>query len=270
VSDAKPKLPSASPTICLAYNSLPEAERQNIDWALIERYLPLVRGIVARMGIYFNTHVDMEDVYSVGVSGLISAVQRYKVEKSHSFVSYAALRIKGAILDELRRMDWMPRSARASAKKLRKTIEGLEARLQRAATEDEISHELGLDKGQYTHLLDQVRPLSFVPIDAPVGPGAEGGTMNDFISDATELNAREKTESKEVIELMRSRIESLPELQRKILSMYYFEGLRLAEIAEIFHLSEARICQIHTQTVLALRAYLDSVHARVDVEDSSK
>ena len=258
-----PHLPANSKTIWRAYTHAREESTAPINWELIEQYLPLVKGIVARMGIYFNSHIDMEDIYSVGVAGLISAVQRFDPQKSRSFTAYAAMRVRGAILDELRRIDWMPRTVRASAKKLRKTIEDLEHSLQRAATEVEIRQALGLNENEYTKLLDQVRPLSFVAIDdTPGHEGSEGVSMHERISDLNEMNAREKTESREVVSLMRKRIETLPDLPKKVLSMYYFEGMRLAEIAAIFKLTEARICQIHTQTVLSLRSYLDTVHDR--------
>lgn len=261
MSDTLPHLPSNSKTIWRVYNNARESSEAPINWDLIEQYLPLVKGIVARMGIYFNSHIDMEDIYSVGVSGLISAVQRFDPEKSKSFTAYAAMRVRGAILDELRRIDWMPRTVRAAAKKLRKTIEDLEHSLQRAATEVEIRVALGLDENEYTKLLDQVRPLSFVAMDDVRSiDGNDSASMHDKISDANELNAREKTESKELVKMMRERIAGLPELHQKILSMYYFENLRLSEIAAIFKLSEARICQIHTQAVMSLKAYLDGIH----------
>ena len=254
-------LPSNSKTIFRAYNHVRSDTTADINWELIEQYLPLVKGIVARMGIYFNTHIDMEDIYSVGVAGLIAAVQRFDPDKSKSFTAYAAMRVRGAILDELRRIDWMPRTVRASAKKLRKTIEDLEHSLQRAATEVEIRMALGLSADDYIKLLEQVRPLSFVAMDEIQSKDTvDGMSMHDRISDITELNAREKTENQEVVKMMKDRIETLPDLPRRILSMYYFEGMRLSEIADIFKLSEARICQIHTQTVISLRSYLDNLH----------
>lgn len=267
MSDTTPSLPSNSKTIWRAYNHAREQTDAPINWDLIEQYLPLVKGIVSRMGIYFNSHIDMEDIYSVGVAGLITAVQRFDPAKSKSFTAYAAMRIRGAILDELRRIDWMPRTVRASAKKLRKTIEELEHSLQRAATEVEIRKALGLDEGEYNKLLDQVRPLSFVAMDDAFSHGGmEGVSMHERISDVNELNAREKTENHEVVEMIRSRMGELPELHQKVISLYYFENLRLSEIAAIFKLSEARICQIHTQAVLSLRAYLDSVHNQTPKE----
>ena len=273
MNESTPHLPSNSKTIWRAYSAAREgtAEQKAINWELIEQYLPLVKGIVARMGIYFNSHIDMEDIYSVGVAGLITAVQRYDPVKSKSFTAYAAMRIRGAVLDELRRIDWMPRAVRANAKKLRRTIETLEHSLQRAATEVEIRNALGLDEGEYAKLLDQVRPLSFVPMDdLRPSESSDGVSLHDRISDANEMNAREKTESREVVQMMRQRIESLPDLPKKVLSMYYFEGLRLAEIAEIFKLSEARICQIHTQTVISLRSYLDTIDDRQDKQEEEE
>lgn len=230
------------------------------DWELIQNYLPLVKSIVSRMRIYFSSHVDMDDIYSVGVSGLISAVQRYDASKGKSFSAYASLRVRGAILDELRRIDWMPRSSRANAKMLRRTIEELELQLNRPAKEEEIREKLGLSSREYALLLQQVRPISFVPIDESPNPeDPEGPAIQEAISDATEMDAREKCESRETIELIRDRIESLPEVPRKVLCMYYFENMRLAEIAAVFGLTEARICQIHTQAVISLRSYLNQV-----------
>lgn len=233
------------------------------NWEVIENYLPLVKSIVARMRIYFSSHVDMEDIYSVGVSGLISAVQKFDASKGKSFAAYAALRIRGSILDELRRIDWMPRASRANAKKLRRTIEELEAEHSRAVTEEEIRKELGMTEYEYAQLLDQVRPISFVPLDdSPGGEDGEGPSMQEAISDVTQLDAREKTENREMVEILRERIEQLPETPRKVLCMYYFEGMRLAEIAAVFGLTEARICQIHTQAVISLRSYLNQINNR--------
>lgn len=265
MSEGESRAPSVTRAAWKAYNS-PE-NKEGINWDLIQQYLPLVKGIVSRMGIYFNSHIDMEDIYSVGITGLIAAVQRFDPSKKASFASYASMRVKGAILDELRRIDWMPRAVRANAKKLRRTIESLEHKLQRAATEEEVQAELGISRNEYLQLLEQVRPLSFITMDGAIGNDAgEGGTMHDVISDINEMNARERAENSEVVELMRQRIEELPDLPKRVLSMYYFEGMRLAEIAEIFDLSEARICQIHTQAVLSLRGYLNTVHNRINPE----
>jgi RNA polymerase sigma factor for flagellar operon FliA len=233
------------------------------DWEKIEQYLPLVKAIVSRMRIYFSSHIDMDDIYSVGVAGLISAVQKFDPTKGKSFSAYASLRIKGSILDELRRIDWMPRAARSNSKMLRRTIEELEAKLNRPAKEDEIRAELGMTEYEYAKLLEQVRPISFVPIDeSPGNDDSDGPTIQEAISDVTELDAREMCENREVIEIIRERIDQLPDTPKKVLVMYYFQNMRLAEIAEVFGLTEARICQIHTQAVISLRSYLRQVNNR--------
>ncbi len=227
------------------------------DWSLVESYLPLVKSIVGKMRMYFPPQVDVEDIYSVGVSGLISATQRLDPAKAKSFGSFATLRVRGAILDELRRLDWMPRASRIKAKQYRKVVDQLEQTLRRPATEEEIRKELGISLKEYRILLDRLRPISMIPLDRSVNPdGNDQATVHDIIADDTELNARESCENREVIQLLRERIEQLPEAPRKVLILYYFEGLRLAEIATVFNLTESRICQIHAQAVIGLRTYL--------------
>lgn len=228
------------------------------DWTLLSRFLPLVKAIVARMRIYFPPQAEVEDLYSVGVTGLVTAIHRCDPEKTASFASYAALRIRGAILDELRRLDWMPRASRMRAKSLRKKIEELEQSLGRPATEAEAAEAMELDLPAYRALLDQVRPVSLVSLDSSLNPREpERTSVHEVVSDDTEMNARERCEKREVVELMREHLRKLPEMPRKVLVMYYYEGMRLAEIAEVFSLTESRICQIHAQAVISLRGLLD-------------
>jgi RNA polymerase sigma factor FliA len=232
------------------------------DWSLLERYLPLVKSIVARMRIYFPAGVDTDDLYSIGISGLVTAVRRCDPDKTESFASYAALRIKGAILDELRKLDWIPRSDRLLAKKLHKVLNDLEQDLKRPATEEEIADAMGMSVGEYAKLLDTIRPVTFISLDSPSsGDNSEGGgnEIHEVIDDATEQDARDHVERRETILLLKDRIKQLPDLPKRVLMMYYYEGMRLAEIAEVFGLTESRICQIHAQAVLSLRTYLDRV-----------
>lgn len=233
------------------------------DWSLLERYLPLVKSIVSRMRIYFPPQAEQEDFYSIGITGLITAIRRCDPEKVESFSSYAALRIRGAILDELRRMDWMPRANRIRAKKLRKAIEEVEQRVGRPATEDDMCKELGVSKREYAVMLDEMRPISMISLDSPVGQDdGDGAKIHEVISDETELDARERCEKREVVKMMKERIHKLPEVPRKVLMMYYFENMRLAEIAEVFNLTESRICQIHAQAITSLRSYLQRINNR--------
>ncbi|HEY1763546.1 MAG TPA: FliA/WhiG family RNA polymerase sigma factor [Opitutaceae bacterium] len=230
---------------------------------LIERYLPLVRNVVDRIKLTLPTHIDADDLYSVGVTGLMAAVRRYNPDLGNTFAGYAATRIRGAILDELRRMDWCPRRVRARARKHKEAINALEQRLGRAATEDEICKDLGMSKKEYAEWLDESRPVTFIALDYTGDNGeSEVSSQHEFLSDESVVTGREKVEKQELLELLTQRMASLPDIPRKILAMYYFENMRLAEIAAVFRLTESRICQIHSQTILGLRACLGRARNR--------
>ncbi|CAM2827081.1 FliA/WhiG family RNA polymerase sigma factor [Rariglobus hedericola] len=224
---------------------------------LIERYLPLVRNVVDRIKINLPAHVDADDLYSVGITGLLAAVRKYDPSQNTTFAGYANTRIRGAILDELRRMDWCPRRARAKAKKIKESINTIEQRVKRAASEEEIRAELGLSAKDYAKWVEESRPVCFVAIDQP-GENEEGGgaSLHEIIADQSEIPVRDRLEQEELMQLVARCIEALPPIPRKILAMYYHENLRLAEIAAVFSLTESRICQIHSQTVLSLRAMI--------------
>ncbi|HYC72670.1 MAG TPA: FliA/WhiG family RNA polymerase sigma factor [Opitutaceae bacterium] len=230
---------------------------------LIERFLPLVRNVVDRIKLTLPPHIDVEDLYSVGVTGLIAAVRRYDPEQGRTFAGYAATRIRGAVLDELRRLDWCPRRARARARKLKESVNDLEQRLGRTATEEEICEDLGVSATEYRKWLDEARPVTFVALDSHAeGDEAEGASLHEFLADEHDVTGRENLEKEELLKLLTQRMAELPDIPRKILAMYYFEHMRLAEIAAVFGLTESRICQIHSQTILGLRAYLGRARNR--------
>lgn len=227
---------------------------------LLQLYLPIVKSIVARIKINLPPHIEEDDLYSVGLAGLISALKKYDPSQKKSFGSYAAMRIRGAILDELRRMDWMPRNARTNFKRLRKTVEELEQRLGRPASEEEVRGELKLSPQEYGELMDEVRPISFLPLDQnPTSDDGDETNLYDVIADDTVTSATDKLEKEEMIRMVAERINQLPEVPRKVLAMYYYEDMRLAEIAAVFGLTESRICQIHSQAILSLRTYLTNM-----------
>lgn len=238
-----------------AYQGVSSAAINEKD--LIERYLPLVRNVVDRIKLTLPAHIEAEDLYSVGVTGLLAAVRRYDPDQGSTFASYAATRIRGAILDELRRMDWCPRRARARARKLKEAINALEQKLGHAASEEEICSELGMSRKDYAKWLDESRPVTFIAIDQTTeGEESEGASLHEMLRDETDTTGRERMEKSELLQLMSQRIAELPDIPKKILAMYYFENMRLAEIAAVFGLTESRICQIHSQTILGLRGYL--------------
>jgi RNA polymerase sigma factor for flagellar operon FliA len=230
---------------------------------LIERYLPLVRSVVERIKINLPAHVDADDLISVGTTGLMAAVRRYDPKQGSTFSAYAAMRIRGAILDELRRMDWCPRRSRARSRKLKSAINEVEQRVGRAATDAEVCAFLQLTGKEYAKWVAEARPMTFIAIDhqTPREDGA-GASLHDLLADESDVTGRDNLEKAELLKLVTQRIAELPDIQRKILAMYYFESMRLAEIAEVFDLTESRICQIHSQTILTLRAWLQRVRNR--------
>jgi RNA polymerase sigma factor for flagellar operon FliA len=230
---------------------------------LIERYLPLVRNVVDRIKLNLPSHVDVDDLYGVGVTGLLAAVRRFVPEQNKTFAGYAVLRIRGAVLDELRRLDWCPRRTRTRAKKLKEAIGELEQRLQHTASEEEICSGLNITPAEYARWLDEVRPVTFIALDQPADhDDSTGAGLHELLADPNDVTGRENLEKEELLELLTQRMADLPDIPRKIIAMYYFENMRLAEIAKVFGLTESRICQIHSQTILGLRSYLDRASKR--------
>ncbi|MDP1581717.1 MAG: FliA/WhiG family RNA polymerase sigma factor [Candidatus Didemnitutus sp.] len=230
---------------------------------LIVRFLPLVRNVVDRIKLTLPPHIDADDLYSVGVTGLIAAVRKYDPEQGNTFAGYAAMRIRGAVLDELRRMDWCPRRTRARARKLKEGINTLEQRIGRTANEDEICEEMGLSHAEYAKCMEEARPVTFIALDQhSEGEESEGASLHEMLADGNDTTGRETLEKQELLQLLTQRMADLPDIPRKILAMYYFENMRLAEIAAVFGLTESRICQIHSQTILGLRAFLGRARNR--------
>ncbi len=230
---------------------------------LLERYLPLVRNVVDRIRLTLPAHVDADDLYGVGVTGLIAAVKRYDPEQQHTFAGYATMRIRGAVLDELRRLDWFPRRARAKARKLKGAIAELEQALGRAPEDAEIAAKLGLSRKEYDHWMVEVRPISFVAIDDnPESEEGGGVSRHETIADEQAVPVQAQMENQELSEIIAQKISELPDIQRRVLAMYYHENMRLAEIAAVFGLTESRICQIHSKAILGLRAHIGAARNR--------
>ena len=256
VVDARPS-PASS-----AWRAYQSAGGTVNDNELIERYLPLVRNVVDRMKLTLPAHVDADDLYSVGVTGLIAAVKRYNPEQQNTFAAYATTRVRGAVLDELRRLDWFPRRARAKARKIKAAISDLEQSLGRPPSDEQIRDKLGLSQKEYDHWMVEVRPISFIAIN-DAGENDESGTnRHELIADEQAIPVQNRIEQEELSQLIAQKIQELPEIQRRVLSMYYHENMRLAEIAAVFKLTESRICQIHSRAILGLRATIDAARDR--------
>ena len=245
----------AAATVTRRYQpSTPGSEAES---ELVGQYLPLVKTVVGRIAMNLPAHVVAEDLYSVGLIGLLNAVRQFKPDGGSSFESYARVRIKGAIYDELRRLDWVPRSVHDKARKVAVVMERLQQTLGRAASEDEVAEALNITTGEYAELMEEIRPATFICLDAVQG-GDEGNEASnyDLVADSAQSDPVEQASRRELSRIIAERLEQLPEMQRKVLALYYFEDMRLREIAEVFGVTESRICQIHSQAIAAIKGYL--------------
>jgi len=233
--------------------------------ALVEQYLPLVRTILGRLAMTLPEHVDENDLNSAGLVGLLQALRNYDPASGNSFETYARVRIRGAMLDELRRMDWVPRTIHEKARNLQRAMAELEQKLGRTPTEDQMATALGISSKEYTALLDEIRPATFVCLDAtPVSAeGNEACNLYDVVADPNAKSPVDEVSRRELKRLVLERLKQLPDMQRKVLALYYGEDLHLREIAEAFGLTESRICQIHSQAILSIRSYLQRYEAGI-------
>jgi RNA polymerase sigma factor for flagellar operon FliA len=221
---------------------------------LVRKNLPLVKAIVGRIAITLPPHVEAEDLYSAGMVGLLNAIRNFDPEAGSTFQSYARVRIRGAIFDELRRLDWVPRSVHDKARRVQAAIQQLEQEKGELPSAAEVARALKLSLGEYEKLLDEIRPATFVCLDAVQVLGGEETDRHEVLADSSQQDPAEAAARNELSELILKRIQQLPEMQRKVLALYYFEDLRLREIAEVFGVTESRICQIHSQAILAIKA----------------
>ncbi|MDE3086871.1 MAG: RNA polymerase sigma factor WhiG [Acidobacteriota bacterium] len=233
------------------------ADRQIRD-QLIVLYSPLVKYVAARVAVGLPQHVDGADLVSYGIIGLIDAIDRFEPDRKVKFETYAIPRIKGAIIDELRAIDWVPRSVRSKARAVEQAYATLEGTLLRTPTDAEVATELGISEKELQDILRQISFVGVAALDEVLSVGGERGdraTLGDTVPDAGEgpVAVFEDKESKEILT---QAIKQLGDRERTVLSLYYYEGLTLAEIGEILGVTESRVCQIHTKAVLQLRARL--------------
>ncbi len=228
-----------------------------VESELVEKYIPLVRNVVGRLAMTLPPHVDGEELYSAGLTGLLNAVRKYDPDAGTSFETYARLRIRGAVLDELRRMDWVPRSVHTKARKVQSVMHAIEQKKGRIATEQEMAEALKIPLKEYRQWLEEIRPATFVCLDAAFNNESDDSlSQYESMADQKQEDPLDGTFRREVARVISDRLQELPEMQRKVLALYYFEDMRLREIAEAFGLTESRICQIHAQGILTIKATL--------------
>ena len=221
---------------------------------LILHYSPLVKYVAGRVGVGLPRNVDQADLISYGMFGLIDAIDKFEPDRNIKFETYAVNRIKGAILDELRALDWVPRSVRARAREIQRSMAELEHRLQRSATDEELASHMGVDVDTLQGRLGEIAALGFVALDETLDTGERGSaTLGDIIADPKALDPGGNFEQHETRFVLVDAINRLPERERLVLTLYYYEGMTLAEIGEVLGVTESRICQIHTKSVMSLR-----------------
>lgn len=232
--------------------------KRNVRDQLILQYSPLVKYVAGRIAAGLPNSVDQADLVSSGMFGLMDAIEKFDPDRGFRFETYAISRIRGAVMDELRAMDWVPRSVRTKARRIEEAISGLEAELHRAPTDAELADRLTVSVDQLQHMLGQISMTGVAALDEMLssgGDGSEGATLGDLLGgDGDDPSA--VFESVEMRERLRTAILGLPERERMVLGLYYYEGLTLAQIGEALGVTESRICQIHTKSVLQLRARL--------------
>lgn len=224
---------------------------------LIMDYAPLIRFVAQRIAARLPSNIDIDDLISAGVIGLMDAIEKYDPSRDNKFKTYAEFRIRGAILDELRSQDWVPRSVRDKAKKIEKTYAELEQKFGRAVSDQELSAALGVGLSEYYDMVAKVKAVTLLSIDELSGPNQQDRkSLLECLENVGSKNPFTQLKSKGVRELLIKNIEDLPEKQKLVLSLYYYEDLNLKEIGRILEVTESRVSQLHTQAVEKLRTRL--------------
>jgi len=247
--------PAETDRLWAAYKSAGEREVRD---ALILHYSPLVKYVAGRVAVGLPQNVEQADLVSYGIFGLIDAIEKFDPDRGYKFETYAIARIKGAILDELRSIDWVPRSVRAKARALEKAYAKLEAELHRTPNDEELAAELGISDEQLQATLNQISFIGLVALDEMLAVGGERGeslSLGDTVADPGDGPVA-AYEVEEMRQILADAINRMPEREKIVLTLYYYEGLTLAEIGQVLGVTESRVCQIHTKAVLQLRSRL--------------
>lgn len=227
----------------------------------VKQYAPLVKYVAGKVAIGMPNNVEFDDLVGFGVFGLFDAIEKFDPDKHVKFKTYAVTRIRGAIFDELRSIDWVPRSVRQKTREIEDTIRRLEASLGRAATEEEIARAMKMDLKDFQQVMLKISGTSVLSLNEVwyLGEDNDKISIAESIESQSSLNPDTIVEKEEIRRVIVEAINELPEKEKKVLILYYYEDLTLKEIGEVLEVTESRISQLHTKAVMRLRAKLSHV-----------
>ena len=234
------------------WESYSKTKTPQLKEKLILEYAPLVKYVAGRLSVHVGQHVEYDDLISYGIFGLIDAIDKFDYMKGVKFETYAALRIRGAIIDSIRKMDWVPRTLRQRNKQLEQAFSELEYELGREPTEEELADKLNISLEETNDLLRKSSVVALISLDDYLEQNHEANFSNAENEDTPER----QYEKQEVKEMLVDAIDKLSEKEKKVITLYYFEDLTLKEISSIMGVSESRISQIHSKAVLRLKSKL--------------
>ena len=224
--------------------------------SLIIHYVELVKIVAGRLYNSKNRELEFDDLVSFGIIGLIDAIEKFDIDKNVKFETYANIRIRGAIIDQIRSLDWIPRSARQKYKDMEEAIESLQSKNEGEITEEMIAGQMALTVTEFNRMLGEFTTFSIVSLEEKL---SESAGFNP-ISDLMDYNPEASVLDKDLKEVLRKAIDQLPERERLIISLYYYSELTYKEIAEVLEISESRISQLHTKAILKLKAFLNHMY----------
>jgi RNA polymerase sigma factor for flagellar operon FliA len=223
--------------------------------SLILHYSPLVKYVAGRVSVGLPHTIEQADLVSYGIFGLIDAIEKFDLGREIKFETYAIARIRGAIIDELRAIDWIPRSVRSKAREMERAMAKLESALRRPPTDGELAEELHVSIDDLQDMLNQINLVSVVALDELMSGSDKGEKVSlvDTLEDTDAPDPVQSFESEEMRHILAKTVNILPERERLVITLYYYEGLTLAEIGSVLGVTESRVCQMHTKAVLELR-----------------
>ena len=258
--DAAAEKSAAEAALRRLWQEYKESEEPTLRERLILHYSPLVKYVAGRVGVGLPPNIEQADLVSYGIFGLIDAIQKFDLERAIKFETYAISRIRGAIIDELRAIDWVPRSVRFKAREIEKAYTALENKLKRPPSDPEIAEELGMTIDELNNIYSQLSNVSLVALDELMSVEGDRGdklSLVETLEDTRNVGPVESIEADEMKNILTGAINRLPEREKIVITLYYYEGLTLAEIGKVLGVTESRVCQLHTRAVLRLRTKLN-------------